>query len=65
MLNLIIDRIIRYHRDRIYKQVTKRSDKKMLVQSEINDIFEASRQIKAGVFFTGNLDEILDQRKKS
>ena len=44
-------------------QAIRKAIRKMREQGEINDIFEASRQIQQGVFYDGELKDILKKRK--
>lgn len=44
-------------------QAVRKAVRKMREQIEINDIFEASRQIRQGLAYTGDLREILKKRK--
>lgn len=44
-------------------QFIRRSIKKMIEEKEIEEILEASRQARAGQFYTGDLKEIIKMRK--
>jgi Arc/MetJ-type ribon-helix-helix transcriptional regulator len=46
-------------------QAVRKAIRKMREQTEINDIFEASHQIKMGKSHTGDLGKILKKRKQS
>jgi len=46
-------------------QAVRKAIRKMREQTEVNDILEASHQIKIGVSHTGNLSKILKKRKLS
>lgn len=46
-------------------QAIRKAVRKMREQIEINEIFEASRQIQQGLAYTGNLKEILRKRKNA
>jgi Arc/MetJ-type ribon-helix-helix transcriptional regulator len=46
-------------------QAVRKAVRKMREQIEVDDIFEASRQIKQGHSYTGNLKDILKQRKNA
>ena len=43
-------------------QAIRKAIRKMREQAEINDIFEASRQIREGVSYTGDLKSIVKKR---
>lgn len=44
-------------------QAIRKAIRKMREQIEINDIFEASRQVQQGFAYTGDLKDILKKRK--
>ncbi|MEK7609748.1 MAG: ribbon-helix-helix domain-containing protein [Patescibacteria group bacterium] len=46
-------------------QAIRKAVRKMRENVEINEIFEASRQIKKGLVYTGNLKEIMKNRKNA
>lgn len=46
-------------------QAIRKAIRKMREQIEINEIFEASRQIKQGVFYDGDLKDIINKRKNA
>jgi hypothetical protein len=60
-MNHLIDKIIGYCKIKKRALTTR----KMRERFEIEDIFEASRQIKIGLSHRGKLNKILRQRKKS
>lgn len=60
-----IDSIIHSGEAENRAQAVRKAIRKMKEQVEINDIFEASRQIKQGLAYTGDLEDILAQRKNA
>lgn len=44
-------------------QAVRKAIRTMREQIEINDIFEASRQVRQGLAYTGELKDILKKRK--
>ncbi|MEY2664595.1 MAG: hypothetical protein RIT04_403 [Candidatus Parcubacteria bacterium] len=46
-------------------QAIRKAVRKMREQVEINEIFEASQQIKQGISYTGDLNDILKQRRNA
>lgn len=58
-----VDRIITSGEAENRAQAIRKAIRKMREQVEINDIFEASRQIQQGLSYTGDLKEILKNRK--
>lgn len=46
-------------------QAIRKAIRKMREQNEINEILEASRQVKNGLVYTGDLKEILKNRKNA
>lgn len=46
-------------------QAVRKAIRKMKEQVEINDIFEAKRQIRQGLFYSGDLQEILKKRRNA
>jgi Arc/MetJ-type ribon-helix-helix transcriptional regulator len=58
-----VDHIIRTGEAENRAQAIRKAIRKMREQTEINDIVEASQQIKAGIMHTGDLKVILKKRK--
>ena len=46
-------------------QAVRKAVRKMREQIEINDILEAKEQIKQGLSYSGNLQEIMDKRRNA
>ena len=44
-------------------QAIRKAVRKMREQVEVNEIFEASRQIKQGLSFSGDLQDILEKKR--
>lgn len=60
-----IDRVIKSGEADNRAQAVRKAIRKMREQMEINDIFEASNQIKAGLSHRGDLKQILSKKKKA
>ena len=60
-----IDSVIKSGEAENRAQAIRKAIRKMREQIEINDILEASRQIKAGISHTGDIKKILGKRKSS
>ncbi|MDO8575612.1 MAG: ribbon-helix-helix domain-containing protein [bacterium] len=60
-----VDRIILSGEAENRAQAIRKAIRKMREQTEINDILEASRQIKEGVSYSGSLKDILKHRKNA
>lgn len=58
-----IDSVIKSGEAENRAQAVRKAIRKMREQTEISDIFEASNQIKSGHSHTGDLRQILKQRK--
>lgn len=46
-------------------QAIRKAVRKMREQVEVNEIFEASRQIKQGLSFSGDLQDILKKKRNA
>lgn len=60
-----VDRIIHSGEAENRAQAIRKAIRKMREQIEINEIFEASRQIQQGHSYTGDLKDIIKQRKNA
>jgi len=60
-----IDRIILSGEVENRAQAVRKAVRRMQEQIEIDEIFEASRQIQKGISYKGNLKDILKQRKNA
>lgn len=58
-----IDRIIYSGEVENRAQAVRKAIRTMREQVEINEIFEASRQVRQGLAYTGELKDILKKRK--
>lgn len=64
-LLMFIDSIIASGEAENRAQAVRKAVRKMREQIEINDIFEASRQIQQGISYTGDLKEIVKKRRNA
>jgi Arc/MetJ-type ribon-helix-helix transcriptional regulator len=58
-----VDKIIMSGEAENRAQAIRKAIRKMREHIEINEIFEASRQIKNGLSYTGDLKDIVNKRK--
>ena len=64
-LLMFIDSIIASGEAENRAQAVRKAVRKMREQIEINDIFEASRQIQQGISYAGDLKEIIKKRRNA
>ncbi|MEI6346094.1 MAG: ribbon-helix-helix domain-containing protein [bacterium] len=60
-----IDKVITSGEAENRAQAVRKALRKMREQIEVNEIFEASQQIKEGRFYEGNIRTILKNRKNA
>ena len=60
-----VDSIIKSGEAENRAQAIRKAIRKMREQVEVNEVLEASRQIKQGMSYTGDLKDILKKRKNA